>query len=87
MGVRDFNEAIRAALLAAAEVTEGWLDIASAPRDGTPVLLYFPKRYQGKGGISWGCFINGEWLDSRAIRDNDASHWQPLPSPPQGCKT
>lgn len=61
-----------------------WLPIDSAPRDGTPVMLYFPHRYQGNGGISWGCCVNGEWLDSCAIRDNTASHWMPLPKPPKG---
>lgn len=63
----------------------GWRPIETAPKDGTPVLLFFPKRYQGKGGISWGCFVNGEWLDSRAIRDNDASHWMHLPAPPSSA--
>lgn len=61
----------------------GWRPIESAPKDGTAVLLFFPKRYQGKGGVSWGCFVNGDWLDSRAIRDNDATHWMPLPAPPE----
>ena len=59
-----------------------WRPIESAPRDGVPVLLFYPRRYQGTGGISWGCFVNGEWLDSLAIRDNDATHWRPLPQPP-----
>jgi hypothetical protein len=59
----------------------GWRPIETAPR-GTAVLLWFPKRYQGNGGVSWGCFIGGDWLDSRAIRDNDASHWMPMPAAP-----
>lgn len=57
-------------------------DMSRAPRDGTPVLLFFPDRYQGTGGISWGCFVSGDWLDSRAIRDNGASHWAAMPNPP-----
>ncbi len=65
-----------------AETREEWRPIDTAPKDGTPVLLYFPSRYQGKGGISWGCWINNEWLDSVAIRDNSATHWMPLPPPP-----
>jgi len=60
----------------------GWRPISSAPKDGSAVLLFFPKRYSGSGGISWGCHVSGDWLDSRAIRDNDASHWMPLPEPP-----
>jgi hypothetical protein len=60
----------------------GWRPIETAPRDGTAVLLWFPKRYQGNGGLSWGCFIGGDCLDSRAIRDNDASHWMPMPAAP-----
>lgn len=67
------------ALLAAAEMLPEWLPIEDAPKDGTQVLLFFPKRYQGKGGISWGCYLGGEWLDSCAVRDNDATHWMPLP--------
>lgn len=61
-----------------------WQPIATAPRDGTQVMLYFPKRYRGKGGISNGSFVGGDWLDLRAMRDNDCTHWKPMPKPPIG---
>lgn len=78
-----FGKAASATTSPAPVAVEAWQDISTAPKDGAPVLLYFPKRYQGNGGVSWGCFIEGDWLDSRAMRDNDASHWQPLPAPPE----
>lgn len=62
---------------------EKWLPIETAPKDGTQVLLYFPNRYQGKGGVSWGCFVDNSWLDSRAFRDNSATYWQPIPATPK----
>ncbi len=59
-----------------------WQPIETAPKDGTAVLLYYPKRYQMTGGVTWGCFIDGEWLDSTITTDNDCTHWMPLPAPP-----
>jgi hypothetical protein len=60
-----------------------WQPIETAPKDGSQVLLWFPSRHQGKGGMSWGCFIGGEWLDANARRDNSATLWMPLPPAPK----
>ena len=64
-----------------------WQSIETAPRDGTPILVYshgaaememlprgmvvdsWQKQYQGFGKI------NQRWWP--------ATHWQPLPAPPQ----
>ena len=79
-------EAENAALKAQVAEWE-WRPIESAPRNGTPVLMYFPKRYQGKGGISWAVFAHDEWVDSRAFRDPDGTHWMPLPAHPNTTLT
>lgn len=75
----------------------GWLSIASAPRDGTPVLVcamddevrvvgeaYHREREPGPGW--W--WAGMDWGDNHA-ETLEASgfivtHWQPLPPPPVG---
>jgi hypothetical protein len=60
----------------------GWRDIATAPKDGTRVLLFNPGEppYQCVG-----CWLNnttgGGWVSSEW--DVEPSHWQPLPPPPE----
>lgn len=68
----------------AAREAEGWQPIETAPKDGTPVVLFYPHRYKGKrgGSISIGCFSGGYWFDTFVLADNDCTHWRPLPSPP-----
>jgi hypothetical protein len=61
---------------------ERWLPIATAPKDGTRVLLFNPDEppYQCVG-----CWLNnttgGGWVSSEW--DVEPSHWQPLPPPPE----
>lgn len=57
-----------------------WQDISTAPRDGTEVLVYVPRRlgalYAGASnptGVQW-------W--SRNLGDVQPTHWMPLPAPP-----
>jgi hypothetical protein len=76
------QQAITAYLAALPPATEAWQPRETAPRDGTQVLLFFPNYYQGKGGISWGCFVNGAWLDSRAFQNAEFSHWMHMPPVP-----
>jgi hypothetical protein len=59
----------------------GWQDIATAPKDGTPILGFMPSYYQGKGGQSVIMWMDGQWFDNRAFATEPA-RWQPLPSPP-----
>lgn len=75
-------------------VGDGWLPIESAPRDGTPLLLgrftgELKAAHEGRvrvdhwherglhGFEGWGYFNPRFW---------PATHWQPLPPPPQGEK-
>lgn len=67
-----------------------WRDIASAPKDGSEVLLLEPAHLSGRTGrwhisqASWlsdkryaagGCWIEGMWVVQ-------PTHWQPLPPAP-----
>jgi len=76
-----------------------WQDIATAPRDGTRVLL--AMRETGNKGPNTetviGCFV--VWSDQmkrQGMRDGwswygaafmEPSHWMPLPSPPEAKPT
>lgn len=93
------NESINAlpALLDAIE-GKGWQDIASAPRDGDPVLLYKPDERmvgpytaagywgewpgQGEGWIAVGGKPLGYFSQVTQSRQGDPTHWMPLPAPP-----
>jgi hypothetical protein len=60
---------------------DGWRTIETAPKDGTDVLLGGPgKRRVGRWmGRSW---VVHETSDARWVMEG-ATHWQPLPPPPQ----
>jgi len=72
-------DAIKSTLSAVRAQGDGWLLIESAPRDGTLVLL-------GRGAMRCvGSFSNGcWWRHDRSITSDrvNATHWQPLPPPP-----
>lgn len=64
---------------------DGWKDIISAPRDGTPILAAWDR-----GGGDWAAAVM--WSQSgafgvnvgdgwREVRDQP-THWRPLPDPP-----
>jgi hypothetical protein len=55
-------------------VVQGWQDIASAPRDGTLILLYQPD----------GLMACRRWQENhwRGWDFEDATHWMPLPAAP-----
>lgn len=67
----------------------GWQDIATAPKDGTRVLLFSPDSKYGLF-IGWWCENNidpeGAWWpddeDAPYPIDADPTKWQPLPAPP-----
>lgn len=75
-----------------------WRPIASAPRDGTEILLWVPlKRSSGGCRVvgKWATDFEGElcgrpywegWQDPMAADkicdETEASHWLPLPAPP-----
>lgn len=57
---------------AAVEAVGGWRDIASAPRDGTRILVLHPGMTQPL--ISW--------VTELDVGYYNGSVWQPLPAPP-----
>lgn len=68
-----------------------WRPIQTAPKDGTPVLLYSPDAKDPK--IFVGMFVKfdeedkGEWFDYWRddgcwCIDAESTHWMPLPAPP-----
>lgn len=73
-------------------VKDWWRPIATAPKDGDPILLFKPdERRSGEYTIVgyW-----GEWPDGAAIKSErwiacagyclrEPTHWMPLPPPPQ----
>lgn len=90
----DLREALSRLQSLSYQLTGGWRDIESAPKDGTRVLLAEPI----EGGFEmsvgwWRPYINDSsdagWMDgtvqSWAYEENTIlhpTHWQPLPSPP-----
>lgn len=61
-----------------------WQPIETAPRDGTPALVYCPetgKRLMGR--LKKGGFENIA-MKSQPIDYTCLTHWMPLPQPPEG---
>ena len=66
----------------------GWQPIATAPKDGTEIVLYGAccpersrSRYAKDANVGW--FSGGEWKTRVYGETCDATHWMPLPAPPQ----
>jgi hypothetical protein len=67
-----------------------WQPIATAPRDGMPVLLYSPDSREPQVAI--GFWLEDEdpaesgwydyWNDSAPPIDADPTHWMPIPAAP-----
>ncbi|WP_367079153.1 DUF551 domain-containing protein [Luteitalea sp.] len=67
-----------------------WQPIETAPKDGTPVLVYFPEI--GVWEVRWSTdvFDDGFWcvsdnkFEDRPLRGwiENPTHWMPLPAPP-----
>jgi hypothetical protein len=61
-----------------------WHPIATAPRDGTRVLIFSPSH-----GVCSSYLVYGYWqnLPCLFMQDEptaaDPTHWMPLPEPPQ----
>ena len=83
---RQYEDAARAAIAA---MGDGWQDIASAPRDGTRVLLMLRGPKPPEVIARWTCDWTAEdddefeWVND----DDDAiygtpTHWVALPPPP-----
>lgn len=74
-----------------------WQPIATAPKDGTVVDLYFPindwedEMIYGYGRMTEWSYEDGKWGSaagglSRLVTatDKQPSHWMPIPNPPKG---
>jgi hypothetical protein len=68
-----------------------WRPIETAPKDGTPLVLFSPydADLNCKGGLIW---VSGGWrVDRSGWRGDHAkeppTHWLPLPAPPSENKT
>ena len=69
---------------------DGWQDIASAPKDGTWILGYEPRRHVEDTIRVWqwvghaGEYGTGLWIDAADSCDADEqpTHFMPLPTPP-----
>lgn len=64
-----------------------WQRIATAPKDGTEVLLFspnvcFPGVFRGACVEFEGDPNPAEWLDQNDIAVPNPTHWMPLPPPP-----
>jgi hypothetical protein len=61
-----------------------WHRIATAPRDGTPILTFHPDG--GEPRIALAQWRFGAWFDfwseAGPAIDASPSHWMPLPAPP-----
>ena len=58
-----------------------WFDIATAPKDGTRVLMFDSEAFKIVTIGLW----EGAWIDedvSHGTHTWQPTHWQPLPTPP-----
>lgn len=56
----------------------GWLDIATAPRDGTWILVFLKTDHPQETV----CWAHDAWANGYNDQPVIATHWQPLPAPP-----
>lgn len=60
-----------------------WQPIETAPKDGTPVLIFWSKKYIGIGEHApEDAFFGAYWWAYGTGKCNP-SHWMPLPPPPK----
>lgn len=67
-----------------------WRDIASAPKDGTGILIFAPERAgfvadQRIIAVHWTEWGSGVWEANTGMgkwSDSEVTHWMPLPAPP-----
>lgn len=68
---------------AAQQPRQEWMDISTAPRDGTTILCWHEDYECGSGvtffSETWGRFNVGSGREQ-------PTHWQPLPAPPKDAK-
>jgi len=84
-------DAILSALAAAGHVIEqDWQPIATAPKDGTEVLVYARVLHPEKWGVHLEPMVCAASYHPDAgwcvCEIRDATHWRPLPAPPAAAK-
>ena len=57
----------------------GWQPIETAPKDGTPILVF------DEGAICIATFADDYWWDNGAMTI-PPTHWMPLPDPPVAAR-
>lgn len=76
------------------EAMSDWQPIETAPKDGTPILIWYPRpRKAGRVNNVWGTTRIARWrvnywlLDAPAVykQDADIQYWMSLPEPPLCC--
>jgi len=85
---KDAPDEIRADMSRAIAAYEAarWQDIASAPTDGTPILVGCARTKS----LRWAVWSDGYWRDGQAHAGGEIcgcpepTHWQPLPAAPKG---
>ncbi len=64
---------------------EGWRDIASAPKDGKPILVFCPDSFGDVSLVNW--WKDHGWVHlachAGTLLATKPSHWFPLPAPPK----
>lgn len=89
-GVRDQNAAAKLWFKRTVQVEAGgWQPIETAPKNGTEVLVC--RAYEDETVYAVAHYEGHEWRDMGDIGwggmtgdDNQPTHWQPLPEPPEG---
>lgn len=74
-------------------MSDDWLDIETAPKDGTPILVCWPY-WSPTPCIAYYCGSSGGWEGERclspthekAFPERQPTHWLPLPSKPANMK-
>ncbi len=71
-----------------------WQPIETAPRDGTPVLVFSPHvplsdptnvavgKFETYGEVSWWAYCESVLADITGQIEPEPTHWMPLPKPP-----
>jgi len=70
------------------EITQEWQHISTAPKDGTPILVFRPtadddciRRVGMDYWMTRGTYYKECWAHSNA--PDQPTHWMPLPKPPE----
>lgn len=67
--------------------TPQWQPIETAPRDGTPVLGFYPDAYQGKGGAFVILWLKDQFVTvPGSYRNMQFTQWRPIDFPQQRSK-